>query len=1313
MLQSSGVEPTGRQRRWIYAVLSRVLSRLDIKRSAHPLRNKGRHLFQNSGVKPGVEAGSSYPPFPHAPVSRRTAIVVAALFALVAAATQAAAQQVDVIRGLIAGPDNAPIQNANVTATSVQGGVNRTARTDKSGRFTITFPGGEGDYFLNATAIGFAPKRFEVKRTADQDILVADARLERMVMLDTMKAVAERGRVNRNDKPSDISGNEQTANASAVSAALAGDLNAMAASIPGVTPVTGADGDPAGFSVLGLSADQNTTTLNGQNFGSSTVPRDAIVTTTLITTPYDVSRGGFSGGQFNIQPGSGSNFIRRSTSLNVDSPKLQWTDRAARALGQQYSNLSLSGAVSGPIVMDKAFYNVSYQLGRRANDLQTLINTDPVGLQATGISADSVARLLTIAQLANIPSTIGGGIPNDRLSDQGSVFGSMNLTPPGSSSGQTFNLTFNGNWNKQTPVGQSLTSELPAHSGDRTNYGGGLQGSHTAYINNTILSESSLNFNASRNYGTPYTLLPNGSVLVNSTFADGTSGVRNIGFGGSSSLSTMSANISVGGANQLSWFSKDNKHRLKLATELRQDGYEQDQTTNALGTFFFNSLADLQANRPASYTRQLSPRVQSASETVGAISLGDSYKKNADLQFQYGLRIDGNHFSAVPAFNADVSRLYNVRNDVVPNRIYLSPRIGFSKTIGEAPQIAAFDGAVRGPRTVVRGGVGVFQNTPSASVIGGSIDNSGLPGAVQQLSCVGGAAPIPQWDQYLSNPGSIPTQCADGSIGSVFASNAPNVTLFSPDYQDRKSVRGNLQWNGPILNNRFSMTVEGTYGVNLNQSSFVDLNFAPVIRFNLANEGGRPVFVNSSSIVPATGAIASGDARVSPLFSRVSELRSDLRSVSRQLRVSLFPTSFSQNLTWSASYVLGDNREQVRGFSSTVGNPRDVEWTRSAFDSRHQITYSIGYNFYDAVRVNWSGRFVSGTTFTPSISGDVNGDGYSNDRAFIFNPATATDPAVAAGISNLLASGSGQAKECLTSQLGHLAARNSCQGPWTSSANLSISFNPMKVRMPQRTTLSFSVSNPLGAADILLHGENKLHGWGQFANADPTLLYVRGFDATNNRYKYEVNPRFGSTNPQFQTFRAPVTLTMQLRVDVGPSRERQQLTQQLDRGRTRDGQKIPEGMLKMIYGTGSIMNPMAQILRQADTLELTGPQADSIASMNRTYTIRLDSIWTPVAKYLAALPNEYDQSEAYHTYKAARESSVDLLIALAPTLNGLLTSDQKRKLPPLVASHLDGRYLAGIRSGTAGNTGGGVFMGGFMGGSGGGGGQRIEIRHGP
>ena len=130
----------------------------------------------------------------------------------------------------------------------------------------------------------------------------------------------------------------------------------------------------------------------------------------------------------------------------------------------------------------------------------------------------------------------------------------------------------------------------------------------------------------------------------------------------------------------------------------------------------------------------------------------------------------------------------------------------------------------------------------------------------------------------------------------------------------------------------------------------------------------------------------------------------------------------------------------------------DVGWTRGAFDSRHQLTYTIGYNFFDAVRVNWFGRFASGSTFTPSISGDVNGDGYSNDRAFVFNPSSASDPTVAAGLRELLTNGSGPARSCLSSQLGQLAARTSCQRPWTSTSTLSLSFHPVKGPLPQRTT---------------------------------------------------------------------------------------------------------------------------------------------------------------------------------------------------------------------------------------------------------------------
>jgi hypothetical protein len=635
---------------------------------------------------------------------------------------------------------------------------------------------------------------------------------------------------------------------------------------------------------------------------------------------------------------------------------------------------------------------------------------------------------------------------------------------------------------------------------------------------------------------------------------------------------------------------------------------------------------------------------------------------------------------------------------------------------GTGSQIGGFDGAVRGPRAVIRGGVGMFQSTPNAASIGSAMDNTGLPSAVQQLACVGAAAPTPDWAGYMNSIGSIPTQCADGTTGTVFSNTAPNVVLFSKDYVSPRSLRSNLNWSGAILGDRLQATADVTYSLNLNQANTFDLNFNPAARFGLPDEG-RLVFAQPSSIVPTTGAIAAGEGRLSSSFSHVSELRSDLRSETKQLSLSVAPMSFNSTFTWGLSYVYAQAREQYRGFSSTVGDPREVAWGRSGFDSRHQLQYRFTYNAFDFVRLGWYGSFRSGLPYTPMVANDVNGDGYLNDRAFVFDPTKTNDQTLASGMSALLANASGSARDCLRSQLGQLATRNSCQGPWTSSANLTFSFNPLKVRMPQRANLSFQLSNPLYAADMLVHGENNLHGWGQSAIPQNQLLYVRGFDAAAKRYKYEVNPRFGSTALAQSAVRDPVRLTAMLRVDVGPTRERQMLTQMLDRGRSLSGQKAPEAMLKAYGASLGITNPMAIILRQADTLELTPQQADSIAVLNRNFSLKLDSAWTPVAKYLATLPDKYDQGDAYDRYRQARETSVDALIRIAPIVKSLLTPAQWRKLPTYVAPLLDTRYLASVRSGTAGG-GLGMIMGGpgmavpAAVGGGGGGGVQIIIRSG-
>jgi len=162
---------------------------------------------------------------------------------------------------------------------------------------------------------------------------------------------------------------------------------------------------------------------------------------------------------------------------------------------------------------------------------------------------------------------------------------------------------------------------------------------------------------------------------------------------------------------------------------------------------------------------------------------------------------------------------------------------------------------------------------------------------------------------------------------------------------------------------------------------------------------------------------------------------------------------------------------------------------------------------------------------------------------------------------------------------------------------------------------------------------------------------------------------------------------------------------------------MPEMMLRAMFGNGGIPNPLAAILRDQDTLHLTSAQADSIATMNRQYLIKLDAIWSPIVKEFTALPDHYDHDAIYDRYVVARRTTVDLLRDLAPRVRLLLNDAQFRRLPSFVASYLDTRYLASIRSGTAGiGTGGGPF-GGFvpagaqvMADGAGGNAMRVEIR---
>src|SRR3989454_10830096 len=99
---------------------------------------------------------------------------------------------------------------------------------------------------------------------------------------------------------------------------------------------------------------------------------------------------------------------------------------------------------------------------------------------------------------------------------------------------------------------------------------------------------------------------------------------------------------------------------------------------------------------------------------------------------------------------------------------------------------------------------------------------------------------------------------------------------------------------------------------------------------------------------------------------------------------------------------------------------------------------------------------------------------------------------------------------CLRSQLGRIAARNSCSGPWQPSLDLQLNWRPAWFGLDRRLTMSLLTVNLLGGLDEWLHGGAHLHGWGYATAPDPVLLYARGFDPATNRFRYEVNGRFGT-----------------------------------------------------------------------------------------------------------------------------------------------------------------------------------------------------------
>ena len=363
------------------------------------------------------------------------------IVALLALAPRSARAQVstDIIRGRITDTEQKPVAGAEVKATSYAGQVSKTATTDKSGRFTIIFINGEGDYWMNVRKLGLQAKRFEIKKIGDEEVMIADARMaSAIVALDavTIREQATRALPDRSSKEPDVGGGARPLGNNPVSPDQEGNLAAMAAAA-GFQLIPGLNGAPDMYSVLGLSGDQNNVTFNGLGSGISALPPDVLATTSINPYPFDVSRGGFSGAQIAVQTIPGSNFSRRLVTNVSTAPQLEWADQPSAAQGDRYSSLRIGGNAAGPFKVDQIFYNSAYNVARRLQNASTLTDASPTGLIAAGVAPDSVTRLLNVLGTQQLPTSVGG-LPSDQTQEVAQGLFNMDVMPSASGAGHSF-----------------------------------------------------------------------------------------------------------------------------------------------------------------------------------------------------------------------------------------------------------------------------------------------------------------------------------------------------------------------------------------------------------------------------------------------------------------------------------------------------------------------------------------------------------------------------------------------------------------------------------------------------------------------------------------------------------------------------------------------------------------------------------------------------------------------------------------------------------------------------------------------------------
>ena len=316
-------------------------------------------------------------------MKRWATIPILLLAALVFCPTLAHGQGVTsaTIRGTVVDENDEPLPGVNVVAVHQPSGSRYGTSTSPNGQFTIANVRVGGPYVITASFVGYQSRRetgiqLELGETRTFDIQLQPQTQE----LDEVQVVAEGQGAVFSDQRRGISTNiseEEIQNAPTIDRSLADFARFTPQAIVGNDDDDGSSISIAGQNnrynsvfidgavandVFGLSA-QGT---DGGQTGATPISTDAIQSFNIAISPYDVTQSYFGGGAINAVTRSGTNQFQGSLAFEYRDQNLA-EDLPGGTPFPNFSNERYVGRLGGPIVKDKLFFFVNFDLARETS----------------------------------------------------------------------------------------------------------------------------------------------------------------------------------------------------------------------------------------------------------------------------------------------------------------------------------------------------------------------------------------------------------------------------------------------------------------------------------------------------------------------------------------------------------------------------------------------------------------------------------------------------------------------------------------------------------------------------------------------------------------------------------------------------------------------------------------------------------------------------------------------------------------------------------------------------------------------------------